>query len=58
MVGSATAGDIDDDGKLDVVAITREGNLYAWGTPADYQRTGAKSVQWARSRATSTAAAR
>ena len=47
MVGSATAGDIDGDGKLDVVAVTREGNLYAWATPADYQRTGAKSVQWA-----------
>ncbi|HEY2772660.1 MAG TPA: FG-GAP-like repeat-containing protein [Candidatus Binatia bacterium] len=47
MVGSATAGDINGDGKIDVVAITREGNLYAWGTGADYERTGAKSVQWA-----------
>jgi len=47
MVGSATAGDIDNDGLLDVVAVTREGNLYAWGTAADYQRNAAKSVQWA-----------
>ena len=47
MVGSATAGDIDGDGSLDVVAVTREGNLYAWATAADFQRTGAKSVQWA-----------
>lgn len=47
MVGSAAAGDIDGDDKLDVVGITREGNLYAWSTPADYQRSGAKSVQWA-----------
>ncbi len=47
MVGSVGAGDIDGDDKLDVVAITREGNLYAWTTPADYPRDGAKSVQWA-----------
>ncbi|HXC50111.1 MAG TPA: FG-GAP-like repeat-containing protein [Candidatus Limnocylindrales bacterium] len=47
MVGAATAGDIDNNGTLDVVAITREGNLYAWGTGASYERSGTKSVQWA-----------
>jgi len=47
MVGSPAPGDIDGDGLLDVVAVTREGGLYAWHTSAAYDGTGATGVQWA-----------
>ncbi|MBI5506095.1 MAG: VCBS repeat-containing protein [Deltaproteobacteria bacterium] len=47
MVGSAAPGDIDGDGLLDVVAVTREGQLYAWATSAAYDSAGATGVQWA-----------
>lgn len=37
LIGTPTVGDIDGDGYLDVVAVTREGWLFAWRTegPAD-----------------------
>jgi hypothetical protein len=43
LVSSATPGDVDDDGLLEVVAATREGNLYVWDTPSP---AAAGSVQW------------
>jgi hypothetical protein len=35
MVGTAAVGDIDADGQLEVIAITREGWLFAWNTTGD-----------------------
>ena len=32
-LSSATPGDVDGDGKVEIVAITREGNLFVWDTP-------------------------
>src|SRR5881397_3578651 len=32
--GAAAAGDIDDDGHLDIAWATREGNYFLWDTPA------------------------
>ena len=38
----AGRGDITGDGKVEVVAITREGTLFAWSTPAWANQT----IQW------------
>jgi hypothetical protein len=46
-IGSAGAGNIDSDPEMEVVAMTREGRLYAWDTPAPFDGAGVKSVQWA-----------
>jgi hypothetical protein len=35
MVQSAAVGDVDGDGKLEVVASTREGRLFVWKTTGD-----------------------
>jgi hypothetical protein len=35
MVGSAAVGDVDGDGLLEVVAVTREGNLFVWNADGD-----------------------
>jgi Subtilase family len=35
VTASPTVGDIDGDGRLDVVTITREGRLFIWKTTAD-----------------------
>ncbi len=35
MVQSAAVGDVDGDGKLEVVASTREGRLFVWKTAGD-----------------------
>jgi hypothetical protein len=43
IIASATPGDVDGDGLLEVVASTREGNLYVWDTPSP---AVAVSVQW------------
>ena len=34
VIPAPTAGDVDGDGLLEVVASTREGNLYVWDTPS------------------------
>jgi hypothetical protein len=34
LIPSPTAGDVDGDGRTEIVAATREGNLYVWDTPA------------------------
>ncbi len=34
ILASPVAGDVDGDGKVEVIAATREGNLYVWDTPA------------------------
>ncbi len=34
-VGSPAVGDLDGDGRLEVAAVTREGNLFIFETPAD-----------------------
>jgi len=43
LLGAPALGDVDGDGWLDVVAATREGYLFAWGTdaPADTR------IEWA-----------
>ncbi len=33
-LSSATPGDVDGDGNVEIVATTREGNLFVWDTPA------------------------
>jgi hypothetical protein len=43
-ISSPTPGDVDGDGKIEVVAVTREGNLYVWDTPADASET---ALPWA-----------
>jgi hypothetical protein len=43
LVAGATPGDVDGDGLLEVVAATREGNLYVWDTPSP---AVPGSVQW------------
>jgi hypothetical protein len=43
-IGSPTVGDVDGDGLLEVVAITREGKLFVWDTPAAASES---AVQWA-----------
>ena len=43
LIGSPTPGDVDGDGRTDVVAITREGRLFAWGTPAT---ASAAAISW------------
>ena len=35
MVQSPAVGDIDGDGRLEVVGVTREGNLFVWRTAGD-----------------------
>ena len=35
MIGTAAVGDVDGDGSLEVVAATREGNLFVWNTNGD-----------------------
>ncbi len=35
MVGTPAVGDVDGDGLLEVVATTREGNLFVWNTQGD-----------------------
>ncbi len=34
LVGAQAAGDVDGDGLIEIVAVTREGRLYVWNTPA------------------------
>ncbi|NNL66822.1 MAG: hypothetical protein HKP30_11300, partial [Myxococcales bacterium] len=34
IISSPTAGDVDGDGLIEVVATTREGDLFIWDTPA------------------------
>ncbi|MBW2397007.1 MAG: VCBS repeat-containing protein, partial [Deltaproteobacteria bacterium] len=34
LISAPTAGDVDGDGLIELVAATREGNLYVWNTPA------------------------
>jgi len=34
VISSPTAGDVDGDGLIEVIATTREGNLFVWDTPA------------------------
>jgi hypothetical protein len=46
LATSAAVGDIDGDGLLEVVISTREGQLFAWDTPAPTQASGRSSVQW------------
>ncbi len=46
-VGSLSLGDMDDDGQIDVVAATREGQLFAWEESGSFATTGAEPVQWA-----------
>ena len=36
----ATPGDVDGDGLIEIVAITREGKLYVWDTPGAGDRSG------------------
>jgi hypothetical protein len=43
---SAAMGDIDGDSLLEVVISTREGQLFAWDTPAPIHVGGHSSVQW------------
>jgi hypothetical protein len=43
LVASAAPGDVDGDGQIEVVAATREGNLYVWDTPSP---ATPGSVQW------------
>ncbi|HEX2485688.1 MAG TPA: VCBS repeat-containing protein, partial [Myxococcota bacterium] len=43
IIASPTPGDVDGDGLLEVVASTREGNLFVWDTPSP---AVAGSVQW------------
>ena len=33
-LSSPTPGDVDGDGQIEIVAVTREGNLFVWDTPA------------------------
>jgi len=33
-LSSVTPGDVDGDGRIEIVATTREGNLFVWDTPA------------------------
>jgi len=35
MVGTPAVGDVDGDGLLEVVGVTREGNLFVWETDGD-----------------------
>ena len=43
IFASPVIGDIDGDGKHEVVAVTREGVLFIWNTRA---KAKANSVQW------------
>jgi hypothetical protein len=46
-IGAIAVGDLDDDGLIDVVAATREGNLYAWEETGSFGTNGRDPVQWA-----------
>lgn len=46
LASSAAVGDIDGDSLLEVVISTREGQLFAWDTPAPINVGGHTSVQW------------
>jgi len=43
-LSSATPGDVDGDGTVEIVATTREGNLFVWKTPATATET---AIPWA-----------
>jgi hypothetical protein len=43
-IASPTAGDVDGDGKIELVATTREGKLFVWDTPAP---ATAAALPWA-----------
>ncbi len=43
MLGAPAIGDVDGDGLLDVIAVTREGYLFAWST----QTRADTTVEWA-----------
>jgi hypothetical protein len=42
-IATPAAGDIDGDGQIEIVAFTREGKLFVWGTPAAATET---ALQW------------
>ncbi len=43
ILATPAVGDVDGDGHLEVVATTREGQLYVWGTPA---MATASAIPW------------
>ncbi|RIL04993.1 MAG: hypothetical protein DCC71_11965 [Proteobacteria bacterium] len=43
-IGSVTPGDVDGDGLIEIVAATREGQLFVWDTPAP---ATAAAMPWA-----------
>jgi hypothetical protein len=43
ILATPVAGDVDGDGLIEVVATTREGQLYIWGTPAEAK---ASAIPW------------
>jgi len=47
-IATPTVGDLDGDGRIDVVANTREGWLYAWATEGSVASSGTlPAIQWA-----------
>jgi hypothetical protein len=43
VISSPTAGDVDGDGLVEVIATTREGNVFVWDTPAPASST---AIPW------------
>ena len=46
-VGAVAIGDLDGNDRIDVVATTREGRLYAWEEDGSFAADGAEPVAWA-----------
>jgi hypothetical protein len=43
VISSPTAGDVDGDGRIEVIATTREGDVFVWDTPAP---ASAAAIPW------------